>query len=240
MNYLPDEFAVRLPSRPQPVAGRNLGWRTRTITQEDPVMSNGTTAKKRRATALGLTVAFGVILTLAACTPTSSEQPQAGPEASEVNPAGDIPDDQVFVTFTADSGDYSVKVPEGWARTDNGPSTTFTDKLNSITVEETSADTAPTVESARQNEVASIQASSKKFELGDVKPFERAGGGGVEVTYQEDSAANEVTGTVQRDAVQLFLFWKNGRQVALTLSGPRGADNVDPWNIVTKSFTWLS
>lgn len=201
-------------------------------------MSNGT-AGTRPALLTGRTaLAVALVLSLAGCT-AASQSSGSAPEATEVNPAGDIPDDQVFVVFTAASGDYSVKVPEGWARTDTAASTTFTDKLNSISVEQASAATAPTVETVTRTQVPALQGSRKTFELGDVKPFERPGGGGVEVTYQEDSATDEVTGTARRNDVQLFLFWKDGRQVALTLAGPRGADNVDPWNVVTTSFTWL-
>jgi hypothetical protein len=41
-----------------------------------------------------------------------------------------------------------------------------------------------------------------------------------------------------RQDVQRYTFWKNGNQVVLTLSGAVGADNVDPWHIVTDSFRW--
>src|SRR6476646_6773775 len=37
--------------------------------------------------------------------------------ATEINPAGDIPDTQVFVEYAADG--YAVQVPEGWARVDS-------------------------------------------------------------------------------------------------------------------------
>ena len=40
--------------------------------------------------------------------------------AAEKNPPGDIPDDQVFVAYTSRAGGYSLKVPEGWARTEKG------------------------------------------------------------------------------------------------------------------------
>ena len=40
------------------------------------------------------------------------------------------------------------------------------------------------------------------------------------------------------DAVERYEFWKAGTEVVLTLSGPQGADNVDPWRIVTDSFGW--
>jgi hypothetical protein len=33
-------------------------------------------------------------------------------------------------------------------------------------------------------------------------------------------------------------FWHAGRQVRLTLSGPAGADDADPWNLVSDSLRW--
>ena len=41
-----------------------------------------------------------------------------------------------------------------------------------------------------------------------------------------------------RDAVERYSFWHNGIEAVLTLSGPKGADNVDPWRIVSDSLKW--
>ena len=96
--------------------------------------SNRTTRRMRWA---GVAVGVGLVAALAACSPTPSVAPShTAPAATEVNPAGDIPDNQVYVAFTAASGTYRIKVPEGWSRTTSGTATTFTDKLNSITVEQ--------------------------------------------------------------------------------------------------------
>ena len=35
-----------------------------------------------------------------------------------------------------------------------------------------------------------------------------------------------------------YEFFRNGQTVALTLAGPLGADNVDPWRHITDSFRW--
>src|SRR2546421_8175048 len=97
----------------------------------------------------------------AGSTPTSeastSAPPGVDPNAPEVNAAGDIPDNQVFVAYTPPSGGFSVKVPEGWARTEAGGAVTFTDKLNRVRMETVAAAAAPTVQSARQQEVPAIQ-----------------------------------------------------------------------------------
>jgi hypothetical protein len=47
-----------------------------------------------------------------------------------------------------------------------------------------------------------------------------------------------VTGKGGTDAVERYLFVKSGKELVLTLSGPKGADNVDPWKIVTNSVVW--
>jgi hypothetical protein len=36
-----------------------------------------------------------------------------------------------------------------------------------------------------------------------------------------------------------YLFFKNGKIAALTLSAPIGADNVDQWARIAKSFKWV-
>ena len=41
-----------------------------------------------------------------------------------------------------------------------------------------------------------------------------------------------------REAVERYAFWHDGQEAVLTLSGPKGADNVDPWRIVTDSLRW--
>jgi hypothetical protein len=66
----------------------------------------------------------------------------------------------------------------------------------------------------------------------------RKAGPAVLVTYQADSPPDPVTGKVVRDDVERYEFWRNGTEVALTLAGSAGSDNVDPWKIVTDSFAW--
>jgi hypothetical protein len=46
-----------------------------------------------------------------------------------------------------------------------------------------------------------------------------------------------VTGKTVKDAVEQYIFFKNGKEVNLTLSGPTTADNVDPWKLVSNSVT---
>lgn len=173
-------------------------------------------------------------------TPTTSSASAPAPAVTESNPPGDIPDNQAYVAYVSPARLYTVQVPEGWARTTSGASTTFSDKLNSITVAESSTSTAPTIASATAVQVPALASTVTKFQLQKVTGFTRAGGNGVLITYQADSPANPVTGKVVRDAVESFLFWRNGKLVTLSLIGPQSADNVDPWAKVSGSFRWVA
>jgi hypothetical protein len=155
----------------------------------------------------------------------------------ETNPAGDIPDNQVYVPFSPPGGGFSVKVPEGWARSRNGTATTFTDKLNSIRIETQQAAAPPTVASGTR-ELPKIKATAHGFVPGKVTTVGRKAGQAVRITYRADSAQDPVTGKTVADAVERYEFWHSGRTVVLTLSGPTGADNVDPWKLVSDSLRW--
>ena len=172
-------------------------------------------------------------------TPTTATPPsEASRNAPEVNPAGDIPDNQVFVPYSPPGGRFTVKVPEGWGRTARAGTVSFTDKLNTISLETRPAPTAPTVASARQAELPAIRSASRRYEPGSVTQVRRAGGDVVLVTFKADAPADPVTGKVVHDAVERYEFWRGGTEAILTLAGPVGADNVDPWRIVSDSFRW--
>ena len=156
----------------------------------------------------------------------------------EVSPAGDIPDNQAFVPYTPKSGGYVVSVPEGWARTESGTATSFTDKLNTIRMDATNVSQAPTKATIATTELALIKGREPNVTGGKATVVTRKAGSAILLTYLRDSAANAVTGKVVREAVERYEFWRSGTQVTLTLSGPAGADNVDPWKIVTDSFSW--
>ncbi len=156
----------------------------------------------------------------------------------EVNPAGDIPDNQAFVPYVSGKGKFSVTVPEGWARTDTTTGVLFTDKYNSIRVETRPATSAPTVASVRSSEVPTLSRSAANFRLGDLTTVSRKAGAALLLTYRADTPANEVTGKVASGAFERYVFFKAGTEVIITVGAPVGGDNVDPWRKVTDSFSW--
>ncbi len=161
------------------------------------------------------------------------------PNAAEVSPPGDIPDSQAFVAYSPPGSGYSVEVPEGWARTAANGATTFTDKLNSITMKTVPAKAPLTVREARQVEVPKLSSRVAGFVRGNVTAVSRNAGQAVRITYLADSKPDSVTGKVTRDAVERYVFFHNGKDVVLTLEGPKGADNVDPWRTVTDSLRYV-
>ncbi len=178
----------------------------------------------------------------AASTPLTSAAapaPPFDPNAPESNGAGDIPDNQVFVPYTAADGTFSLSVPEGWARTADGAAAVFSDKFNSIRIETSARPQPPDPATAQGTEVPQLQAEVRGFTPGKVSEVPRKAGAAVLITYGATSEPSPVTGKRVVDAVERYLFWKAGQQVVLTLAGPEGADNVDPWRIVTDSLRWL-
>jgi hypothetical protein len=160
------------------------------------------------------------------------------PNAPDVNAAGDIPDTQVYVSVTDADGPFTIKVPEGWSNTTQSGISTYTDNFNSVQLRVVAAASATTETSARQNEVASIQSATPGFQLDNVSTVQRKAGSAVLITYKADSAPNAVTGKVVKLAVERYEFWQGGKEAIVVLAGPVGADNVDPWKIVTDSFVW--
>ncbi len=174
----------------------------------------------------------------AAGSTSASSTPAADPNAPEAKDPGDIPDTQAFVSYSPPSGGFQVKVPEGWARSEAAGVVTFTDKFNSIRMESMPLAAAPTVASVRANDLPGLQRAEKGLTLGTINLVNRKAGPAVQVLYEADAAPNTVTGRSVRVSVERYEFWKNGTVAVLTLSGAKGADNVDPWKTVTDGFAW--
>lgn len=157
---------------------------------------------------------------------------------TESNPPGDIPDNQAYVPYRPAGAPVSVKVPEGWARSVTGSTTTFSDKLNRIEIVTSKAAAAPTTTAVTSQDVARLQGAAPSFSLGKVSTVNPPAGNAVLLTYRVDSAPDQVTGKVVRDAVERYTFYRSGSRVDLSLIGPVNADNVDPWKIVSNSVVW--
>lgn len=203
------------------------------------------TGFRRRARLLLVVGVGGLTLAATGCGSSSSSGGSSGggqtavnPNGKEVSPAGDIPDNQAYVAYAPPGGGYAVRVPEGWSRTTSGGTVRFSDKLNAIALAAAPASGPLTVTAARSSELPRLAKANAGFAVGTVSTVSRKGGNAVRITYTAKGPQDPVTGKAGTDAVERYVFFHGGRRVTLTVSGPKGADNVDPWRIVSDSLRW--
>jgi hypothetical protein len=154
--------------------------------------------------------------------------------ATEKNPPGDIPDDQVFVTYLSAAGGYRLKVPEGWKRTEQGSDVGFIDKFDGLAVAVDAAAAAPTA----QDVVSRLEKTETGLKVEGVKEVRLPNGPALRAKYEADSEANPVTHKRIRLEKEAYVFYKDGKVATLTVWAPKGADNVDQWKLMSESFHW--
>lgn len=159
------------------------------------------------------------------------------PIVPEKNPPGDIPDNQVFIKYHSPLG-FMIKVPEGWARRQTSVGVTFSDKYNTVALVVSQHPGSLTLTSAKQNEISELEKSGRAIRVSRVKSVKLPSGSAVVVAYGSNSEPNPVTNKAIRLENDCYFFWKNGKLVTLTMSAPFGADNVDQWRLMAKSFRW--
>ncbi len=159
------------------------------------------------------------------------------PVQQEKNPPGDIPDTQVFIDYTSPEG-FTLKVPEGWARSDRADGASFVDKLDGVVVSVSKADAAPTVDSAKADYVVKLEAAGRAVRVSAVKQVKLPAGTAIRIVYTSNSEPNAVTNRQVRLENERYLYFKDGKLVALELYAPKGADNVDQWQLMSNSFRW--
>lgn len=198
-----------------------------------------------RQTALHrVALALSVAATVAAIPAASfaQSQPLAQREtavAPETNPPGDIPDNQVFITYKSAQG-FSMQVPEGWSRSDTKDGVTFADKYGSIDIATAKVAAAPTPDSVKSAEVATLTTTGHAVDVQKVRAMPLPAGDAVAVDYLSNSTVNPVTNRKIRLENRRIYFFHNGEEAIVTLSAPAGADNVDQWKMMAESFRWAS
>ena len=154
--------------------------------------------------------------------------------ATEKNPPGDIPDDQVFVPYTSSTGGYSLKVPEGWARSEKGSDVGFIDKFDGVAVIVDTVAITPTAKDI----VAKLEKSERGFKAVSAKVVRLPAGPALLIKYECESEANPETNKRIRLEDEAYVFYKNGKMAILTVWAPAGADNADQWKLISESFRW--
>jgi hypothetical protein len=162
---------------------------------------------------------------------------QEQPVAPETNPPGDIPDSQVFVTYTSPAG-FSLKVPEGWALTELPDGASFADKYGRVDIALAGAASAPTPKEVGREQAAKLVKSGRAVRISAIRQVALPAGPAVLIVYTSNSDPNAVTDKQIRLENNRYLFYRAGHEAALTLSAPAGADNVDQWQLMANSFRW--
>jgi hypothetical protein len=147
--------------------------------------------------------------------------------------AGDIPDNQVFLTYRNRGAGYSMKYPEGWAQQGSALSVTFRDKNNVLRAVVTAGAVwtkASVTADAHALRGAHVQSGPQTITLSGKPAFK--------VVYRTVSAPNAVTGKRVTLTVDRYYLWKPGRRAVLDLGSPVGVDNVDAYRMISESFRW--
>lgn len=145
-------------------------------------------------------------------------------------PGGDIPDNQVFVTFVSRPAGWSIKYPEGWAQQGKGVHVTFRDKDSAVSVV-VSHGPAPTVAAVRRG-------TTTLHMVSDPVAIRVSGAPAVKLSYTTVGSPDPVTGKRPVLVVDRYYLWHGGRVAVIELATPRGVDNVDAFRLMAESFRW--
>jgi hypothetical protein len=162
----------------------------------------------------------------------------AATSAADIKSAatGDIPDNQVFLTFHDASARYSILYPEGWTRTGSGNDVTFQKQANQIHAV-VAAGNQPTVASVQAG-LAKLKSSSPSLKVTSAQRLTMRGKPVIKVSYSSQSAPDPVTGKRVKLIVDRYAYFNNGRVATVDLGTAVGVDNVDAYKMISRSFRW--
>jgi hypothetical protein len=149
---------------------------------------------------------------------------------------GDIPDNQVFLTFAAGPAGFSMKYPEGWTRSGTTGTVTFRDKNNLVRVLVRSG-SAPTAASV-SSQLAALKRSTPTLTFTMPHAVTLPTGGAIRARYTTLTAPNPVTGRRVKLVVDRYELARGGRVAVVDLGTPVGVDNVDAYRMMIESFRW--
>jgi hypothetical protein len=186
--------------------------------------------------------------------PSSSPGPTGAPSSTgagalvaeaRATAAGDIPDNQVFLTYRNHIVPYSMKYPEGWAVSARGATTIVRDKNNLIRIV-TTAGAMPTAASVT-SDLARLRSQTPSLQAGTPSTSPTCAIRGqsgtvpaasVRVDYSTLSPADPVTGKRVKLLVNRYYLFHAGHVVTVDLGTPQGVDNVDAYCLIVRSFQW--
>ena len=165
-----------------------------------------------------------------------SQSPGALTGEAQQAAAGDIPDNQLFLTFTDPAAGYSLKYPEGWAQRGTGARVTFQDKNNLVRI--TVSKGAGVSAGAAAAEMARLRSQTPSLRFEAPTELTVSGKPVVKVVYSTQSAPNPVTGKRVTLVVGRYYVPGAGKHAVVDLGTPQGVDNVDAYRMMIQSFRW--
>jgi hypothetical protein len=149
---------------------------------------------------------------------------------------GDIPDNQVFLTYTSSSGGYAMLYPEGWALKGSGTGVRISDKNNIVRVVLT-GDGAPTAASVTA-ELNALKRSNPTLVFSAPTAVQLKSGPALKASYSTRSEPNPVTGKSVLLLVDRYELSKGSKRATVDLGTPQGVDNVDAYRKMINGFQW--
>lgn len=180
------------------------------------------------------TLMAAAALLLTACGSNSSAHTKATVPTGRT-PAGDIPDTAIYITYQGTG--YRISYVEGWTlRTGPGTSVTISDKDSSEQV--LIAKTGSNLATYAGNDLQRLAVRRPVAVLTYSRSVSLAAGKALHAHYTTLSSRDPVTLKRVPVVVDRYYIGGPGRIAVITLSTPRGVDNVDAFRIIAHSFRW--
>jgi hypothetical protein len=169
---------------------------------------------------------------------STTSAPAVGALSQEAQSAskGDIPDNQVYLSFGNPQGGYSIKYPEGWTRSGTPTDITFADKNNRVRIV-IGQGPAPTAASMTA-ELQKLKASTPTLTFESPSAITLTQGPAIKATYTTQSAPNQVTGKSVQLIVDRYEFVHGAKHATVDLGTAKGVDNVDAYRMMINGFKW--
>jgi hypothetical protein len=170
---------------------------------------------------------------------SSNGSPGALSAEAQSAATGDIPDNQVFLTFHNSAAKYSIKYPEGWTQTGSGGDVTFRDKNNLVHIVVASGSAPSPASVAAQLKALKSSNPTLQFQAPQTVTIGETKAKVVKAVYTTNSAPNPVTGKRVLLIVERYELAKRGKRAVVDLGTPKGVDNADAYRMMIHSFKWL-
>ena len=170
---------------------------------------------------------------------TAVNPPASGgavPSEAQSAATGDIPDNQVFLTYDNRAAGYSIRYPEGWARKGSASDVTFQDRANVIHV--LVAKGAPPTPAAAEAGLVKLRRSDPSVNGGAAQARTIDGAPVIKLTYTRLSAPDPVTGKRLPLRIDRYEYAHGGKVAIVDLGTPKGVDNVDAYRMISETFRW--